>query len=233
MAAGCGIFAAMVIGQVGVNPAAAAPVVLGLDVSDHQSKIDWSAVASAGAQFAYVKATEGTGFVNPDFAAQYDGAYQAGLIRGAYHFALPNESSGAAQASYFVANGGGWTADGHTLPGALDIEYNPYGPECYGLSPSAMVSWIASFTDTYQSLTTVWPVIYTPTAWWVTCTGNYGGFAADDPLWTTNYGNTADPLPAGWNTYTFWQYASAGAFPGDQDLFNGSSSQLLQIAVGG
>ncbi len=241
MAASCGVFAALVIGQVGASPAAAQPTVLGLDVSDHQSAVDWSAVASAGAQFAYIKATEGTGFVSPDFASQYDGAYQAGLVRGAYHFALPNESSGAEQASFFVANGGGWTADGHTLPGALDIEYNPYGPECYGLSQSAMVAWIASFTDTYQSLTTVWPVIYTPTAWWVTCTGNYSGFAADDPLWTTSPGSpgspgstasTASTLPAGWSTYTFWQYASDGTFPGDQDLFNGSSSQLQQVTIG-
>jgi GH25 family lysozyme M1 (1,4-beta-N-acetylmuramidase) len=27
------------------------------------------------------------GYVNPNFAAQYNGSYQAGLIRGAYHFA--------------------------------------------------------------------------------------------------------------------------------------------------
>jgi GH25 family lysozyme M1 (1,4-beta-N-acetylmuramidase) len=233
VAAGCGIVAALVIGQVGVGPAAAQSAVLGLDVSDHQSSINWSAVAAAGAQFAYIKATQGTGFVSPDFTSQYNGAYQAGLIRGAYHFALPNESSGAAQASFFVANGGGWTADGHTLPGVLDIEYNPYGPECYGLSQSAMVSWIASFTDTYESLTTVWPVIYTPTAWWAKCTGNYGGFAANDPLWTTNSGTSAGTLPAGWSTYTFWQYASDGTFPGDQDQFNGLSGQLQEIANDG
>ena len=231
MAVGCGIIAALGAGQPGISPAAAAPAVLGLDVSDHQPAIDWSAVAPAGAQFAYVKASEGTAFVNPDFASQYDGAYQAGLIRGAYHFALPNQSSGAAQASFFVANGGGWTADGRTLPGALDIEYNPYGAECYGLSQSAMVSWIASFSDTYQALTSVWPVIYTTTAWWATCTGNYGGFADQDPLWIS--GTTPGPLPAGWSTYTFWQYAPTGTFPGDQDIFNGSSSQLLQVAVSG
>jgi len=46
-----------------------------------------------------------------------------------------------------------------------------------------MVSWIASFSDTYEALTSVWPVIYTATAWWATCTGNYGGFAGKDPLW--------------------------------------------------
>jgi hypothetical protein len=45
-----------------------------------------------------------------------------GMIRGAYHFALPNSSSGATQANYFAGNGGGWSWDGKTLPGALDIE---------------------------------------------------------------------------------------------------------------
>jgi GH25 family lysozyme M1 (1,4-beta-N-acetylmuramidase) len=135
--------------------------VLGLDVSSHQNNINWSSVASRGAQFAYIKATEGTGYVNPAFASQYNGAYQARLIRGAYAFALPNDSSGAAQARYFVANGGGWSADGRTLPGALDIENNPYGGACYKLSKGAMVAWIASFNATYQALTSVWPVIYT------------------------------------------------------------------------
>jgi GH25 family lysozyme M1 (1,4-beta-N-acetylmuramidase) len=228
LAVGCGL--ALAIGLAGVNPAAAQPVVLGLDVSSYQPVVNWSTVASAGAQFAYIKATEGTGFVNADFASQYDGAYGVGLIRGAYHFALPNESSGAAQATFFLANGGGWSADGHTLPGALDIESNPYGPECYGLSRSAMVSWIASFTETYKALTTVWPVIYTATNWWAKCTGNYGGFASMDPLWIT--GPTPGMLPAGWSFYTFWQYSSDGTFPGDQDLFNGASNQLLKIAMG-
>ena len=151
--------------------------------------------------------------------------------RGAYHFALPNVAGGAAQASYFVANGGGWSADGRTLPGALDIEYNPYGAECYGLSHSAMVSWITSFVDAYQALTTRWPIIYTTGAWWTTCTGGYGGFAGQDPLWIA--GSTSPgALPGGWGFYTFWQYASDGTFPGDQDTFNGATAQLLRIATG-
>ena len=170
--------------------------------------------------------------LNPGFAPQYDGAYQAGLIRGAYHFALPNDSTGAAQASYFVANGGRWSADGKTLPGALDIEYNPHGAKCYGLSQSAMVAWIASFNNTYHALTSRWPVIYTTSGWWATCTGNYAGFASEDPLWIAGYG-AAGTLPVGWSFYTFSQYAPVGTFPGDQDTFNGSSSQLTRLAVGG
>ncbi len=61
-------------------------------------------------------------YVSPEFSPQYEGATSAGLIRGAYHFAHPDESTGTAQASYFLANGGGWSDDGITLPGALDIE---------------------------------------------------------------------------------------------------------------
>jgi GH25 family lysozyme M1 (1,4-beta-N-acetylmuramidase) len=233
VAAACGVIAVLAASLPAVSPAAAQPAVPGLDVSDHQPVIDWNAVASQGAQFAYVKATEGIGFASPDFTSQYDGAAQAGLLRGAYHFALPNQSAGAAQASYFVASGGGWTGDGRTLPGALDIEYNPYGAECYGLSQSAMVSWIASFADTYQALTSAWPVIYTDAGWWDRCTGDYGGFASQDPLWMPTYGPDGSTLPAGWSFYTISQYAPSGMFPGDQDIFNGPASQLDKLAAHG
>src|SRR5204863_8325347 len=80
---------------------------LGHDVSGHQGPVDWPGAAGSGAKFVYVKATEGTGFVNPQFAQQYNGSYNVGLIRGAYHFARPDISDGAAQARYFLAHGGG------------------------------------------------------------------------------------------------------------------------------
>lgn len=64
---------------------------------------------------------------------------------------------------------GGWSADGITLPGALDIECqsslfplvmrvdpqtdNPDGAECYGLTASEMVSWVQDFSDTYEAST--------------------------------------------------------------------------------
>ena len=63
-----------------------------------------------------------SGYKNSYFSSQYTGATKAGLIRGGYHFARPDVASGAAQANYFASNGGGWTGDGRTLPGALDIE---------------------------------------------------------------------------------------------------------------
>lgn len=61
-------------------------------------------------------------FIDPEFNTNYVAAANAGLIRGAYHFAHPDVSSGAAQANFFLAHGGGWSSDGITLPGTLDIE---------------------------------------------------------------------------------------------------------------
>jgi GH25 family lysozyme M1 (1,4-beta-N-acetylmuramidase) len=206
--------------------------VLGMDVSSYQGNVCWSCAWNNGARWAYVKATEGTGYTNPYFAQQYNGSYNVGMIRGAYHFALPDRSSGAYQADYFVNHGGGWSADGKTLPGALDIEYNPYGGTCYGLSQSSMRSWVASFVNEYHYRTGRWATIYTTTDWWTTCTGNYSGFAANDPLWIARYASSAGTLPAGWPYYSFWQYASSGTFPGDQDTWNGDYAGLQRMALG-
>ncbi|MGW4892034.1 lysozyme [Kitasatospora sp. NPDC004240] len=204
----------------------------GLDVASYQGNVDWASVKAKGARFAYVKATEGTTYRNPYFAQQYNGSYNVGLIRGAYHFALPDRSSGYAQATWFVDHGGGWSRDGRTLPPALDIEYNPYGATCYGLSQSAMVSWIRSFSDTVRSRTGRYPTIYTTTNWWATCTGNHGGFGATNPLWIARYSSTVGTLPNGWSYQTFWQYADSGTFPGDQNLFNGAYDRLQALANG-
>ncbi len=202
----------------------------GMDVSAYQGSVDWATAWANGAKFAYVKATEATTYTNPDFAQQYNGSYNVGMIRGAYHFATPDTSSGAAQADYFVNNGGGWSADGKTLPPMLDIEYNPYGAECYGLSQAAMVSWISDFSNEVNARTGRYPTIYTTTDWWTTCTGNSGSFGGNNPLFIANYNGTPDPLPAGWGYQTFWQYADSGTFPGDQDYFNGPLSGLQSLA---
>jgi GH25 family lysozyme M1 (1,4-beta-N-acetylmuramidase) len=202
--------------------------VLGIDVSSWQGNVNWTAQAALGKKFAYVKATEGTGYKNPYFRSQYRGSYQAGLIRGAYHFARPGKNStGKAQAAYFVRNGGGWSADGHTLPGVLDIEYNPYGATCYGLNKTAMVSWVKSFIVEYKRLTRRDAVIYTTTDWWTRCTGNTPAFSRTNPLWLARYGNTPGKLPGAWTWATFWQYSAS---PIDQNRFSSSYARLVVLA---
>jgi GH25 family lysozyme M1 (1,4-beta-N-acetylmuramidase) len=207
-------------------------MVAGIDVSSHQPSIDWSKVAPH-VNFVYAKATEGTYYVNPLFDSEYEGPYDHGVIRGSYHFAIPSNSSGTAQADYFIAHGGGWSADGKTLPGALDIEYNPYGKACYGLSTGQMVGWIKNFVTEYAAKEHAFPVIYSTTDWWSTCTGDSAAFAGDDPFWVANYGKTGGTLPSGWNYYSFWQYSDTGTQPGDQDRFNGPYAGLRTLAVNG
>jgi GH25 family lysozyme M1 (1,4-beta-N-acetylmuramidase) len=213
--------------------AAVTPQLPGIDISAYQGNINWANVAPY-IDFSYTKATEGTYYTNPYFYNQYEGPYSYGVIRGSYHFAIPNNSSGKAQADYFIAHGGGWSADGKTLPGALDIEYNPYGSECYGLTQSQMVSWVWSFVNEYAYREHAYPAIYSTTDWWTTCTGNNSGFGKYDPLWVANYSAShGGTLPRGWGFYTFWQYADHGSLPGDQDVFNGYKSQLKTLATKG
>nr|VWP02527.1 Anucleate primary sterigmata protein A [Ganoderma boninense] len=228
----------------------------GIDVSNYQGSVDFSTAKSHGVEFAFIKATEGTStsslsptdeytgsmltnlrdptaYVDPSFSSDWESANKAGIIRGAYHFAHPAGSSGAAQAEYFIAHGGGWSKDGRTLPGALDIEYNPSGSECYGMTHGQIVAFVKDFSDTYHKKTSVYPIIYTTTDWWKTCTGNSAEFGNTNPLWIADWSSSIGELPAGWKYATFWQYADKGSLgPGDQDEFNGTYDGLKKIASG-
>jgi GH25 family lysozyme M1 (1,4-beta-N-acetylmuramidase) len=202
----------------------------GMDVSSFQGNVNWGGSKTNRARFAYIKATEGTTYKNPYFGSQYTGSYNAGIIRGAYHFATPNTSSGATQANFFVNNGGGWSKDGKTLPPALDLEYNPYGSSCYGKSHSGMVTWIRDFANTVKARTGRDMVFYTSTSWWILCTGNNSSFG-NNPLWVARYASSVGTLPAGWGFYTFWQNADHGVFSGDHDYFNGALARLTAFAL--
>ncbi|MFJ2557472.1 MULTISPECIES: lysozyme [unclassified Streptomyces] len=204
----------------------------GVDVSSHQGNVDWPALWSSGVKWAYVKATEGNYYKNTSFTQQYNGSYNVGMIRGTYHFGTPNDSSGANQANYFVDGGGGWSPDGRTLPGVLDIEWNPYGATCYGKTASQMVDWIRDFVNTYRARTGRDAVIYTATSWWKTCTGNYAGFGTTNPLWIARYDSTVGELPAGWGFQTIWQYTSTGPIVGDHNRFNGALDRVQALANG-
>jgi GH25 family lysozyme M1 (1,4-beta-N-acetylmuramidase) len=215
-----------------VSPAMRAGQSEGVDVSSHQRDVAWSTLWSSGARWAYTKATEGTYYTNPYFDQQYGGAYGVGMIRGAYHFATPDSGSGVAEADYFVDHGGGWSGDGRTLPGALDIEWNPYGDACYGKSASGMVTWIGDFLNRYRARTGRDAVIYTSPSWWTSCTGGYRGFGSTNPLWVARYASSVGTLPAGWSAYTMWQYTSSGTTVGDHDRFSGSLDTLREFAAG-
>ncbi|MGW2825259.1 lysozyme [Streptomyces sp. NPDC001443] len=204
----------------------------GVDVASYQGDVAWTTLWNSGVRWAYTKATEGTSYQNPSFAQQYSGAYNVGMIRGAYHFATPDTGSGVSQANYFVDHGGAWSDDGRTLPGVLDIEWNPYGDACYGKSKSGMVGWIRDFLKTYEERTGRDAVIYTATSWWSQCTGDYSGFGASNPLWIARYASSVGALPAGWSSHAMWQYTSSGPTVGDHDRFNGGPEKVQALATG-
>jgi GH25 family lysozyme M1 (1,4-beta-N-acetylmuramidase) len=223
------------------NQATALTTVRGIDVASYQHQngaaISWASVARAGYKFAAIKTTEGDYYVNPYAISDIVSAMSAGLYATVYHFAIPNITTGAAQAQFAVKYSK-YRSGGRALPLMLDIEYDPYvntdhTNECYGLSAAAMRTWISSFVSTARSLTGQYPIIYTTANWWDTCTGSSTAFGAD-PMWVAAYGVSSPPMPAGWPAYTFWQYSSSGTVSGvstsggtDLSYFNPSVVGLI------
>lgn len=213
----------------------------GVDVASFQhtsASIDWSQVATtSGVQFAAVKATEGAYYKNPYALTDLAGAKAAGLSTMAYAFAIPNGNSTIAnsaspvvQADFLLSYLG---TDSTTVPIMLDIEYNPYGAECYGLSQSAMVTWISQFIAEVQKKTGRQPIIYTPGLWWTDCTGGSAAFS-QIPLWVPYPSTTATSpvLPTGWANWAFWQHSGTGSVTGisgnvDLDWLNAGIVPLL------
>ncbi len=209
-------------------PGAARPAVtvpageaLGIDVSskDHPNgaPIDWAKVAAAGYKFAFIKATEGSYYVNPYYASDVAAASAAGLFTAAYHFAIPNNSSGTLQADLAVNAAEQAAPGGTSLPLILDAEYDPYVSldhtnECYGLSQTAMTAWIGAFVAEVVRRTGEHPAIYTTSDWWKACTGDSTAFGAD-PLWIASWGAPAT-TPPGWTAWTYWQFTSTATVPG-------------------
>lgn len=114
----------------------------------------------------------------------------------------------------------------------LDLEYNPSGDTCYGLSDSEMVAWIQDFVDTYRGETGRYPMLYTTADWWKTCTGDSSAFASTCPLVLARYSSSPGSAPGGWPYHTIWQNSNKYAFGGDSDIFNGDEDGLKKLASG-
>lgn len=228
------------------------PGVQGIDVSRYQGTVDWKRAKANGVQFAYIKSTQSwpsSVYKDPMFNTNYNAAKSAGVIRGAYHFAMPAHSSGATQAKEFLKRGGGWSNDGTTLPPLVDLEWNPYsakdypqgkGDICYGMTPSELTQWIKDFGQTVKNTTGRLPMIYTARSWWDDCTGDSTAFK-NWPLHVAMYPTANDipknprELPEGWTTFNMWQYSSNANLLGsnnqvDANVWNGDLTSLKDFA---
>jgi lysozyme len=187
-------------------------VIRGIDVSNHQQRIDWTRVRADGIAFAIVKASEGVSFADPKYAAHVAGARSVGIRTGAYHFARPdtpgdNDLAAArrdarAEADWFLALAA--PKRGDLLP-ALDLE-------TAGLPPQAMIAWTRAWLDRVRSRTGVRPLVYTYPYFWQELgdTSQFRSF----PLWIANYGVREPTLPGGWRRHTIWQHTATGRVPG-------------------
>lgn len=218
-------------------PATAAEPLGGPDVASYQhpggTGIEWPVVANSNQRFAIVKATQGTGYTNPYFAADWAGARAAGMIRGAYHFATPQLpiSTASAQAQHFIAVTGSTRAQGD-LPPMLDLEISG------GLAPRELVAWTSTFLATVQALTGRQAIIYSYPAFWYRAMNNTTAFDAY-PLWLASYTGTGSPgaIPGGWRSWALWQYTDSAVIPGintaaDRSQFCCTAASLSALADG-
>ena len=92
----------------------------GVDVSRWQGQIDWQKLRSQGANFVYIKATDGGDHLDPMFRKNWNAAARAGLKRGAYHFFYWCRTAGE-QADWFIRN---VPKVAGALPPVIDVEWN-------------------------------------------------------------------------------------------------------------
>lgn len=121
----------------------------GVDVSSFQG-VDLSAMAKAGANFAIVKASEGTGYQNPKAPAQVNSANANGIMVSGYHYAhfSASRSQAVLEGNYAVNS----AKRAGIVPGsylACDYEEGSGNSTTQGYSASADA--ILAFMDTVAS----------------------------------------------------------------------------------
>jgi GH25 family lysozyme M1 (1,4-beta-N-acetylmuramidase) len=245
-----------------IGPSCLAQRVLGTDVSGYQpANINWSTATNKGVRFAWSKATEGTGYVNPNFVSQVNGAVAAKVYVGAYHFARPSShpnitggSSADSEATYFWSTAGNYIKFGgaYCVP-MLDWEDTGMTNQ---LSAATLSSWVIEWCNAVSNLAYnagvpgLRPAIYTG-AWYSKPSSTYSGLTTavtNFPAWISYYpyGNSTvgfgtpnpltDPLPSSsscfpWTACQIWQYGDTNWTGGDADVTAGNLSQFVQTFV--
>jgi lysozyme len=194
----------------------------GVDVSNHQPSFDWAA-AQGRISFAFIKATEGTTFADPDFATNWRQARAIGVVRGAYHFGHPGNPAAAEVSAFLSAVRARGLRPGDLL--ALDLEVTD------NRSPAQVATYAQDWCAGVRKATGHTPIVYTflSFAQQGNCAG-LGGY----PLWIAEpsapAGQPAVPRP--WTTWAFHQYGTTtiGNNVVDADVFHGDAAALRAFA---
>ncbi|MBM9460033.1 hypothetical protein JK386_08965 [Nocardioides sp. zg-536] len=175
----------------------------GIDASHHQGPIDWRQVAGAGIEFAYLKASEGTRFVDPRFAENRRAATARGLVVGGYHY-FQLCTDGTAQARHFIDVLGKHDPVRQLAP-ALDLEL---AGSCATPPPRAeLLAEVREFLAVVDAHTGTRTVVYLYPE--LEERFGFAGDLADHPQWVRRLGDREPRRP-----WQVWQYDDRGTVPG-------------------
>lgn len=186
----------------------------GIDVSEWQGSIDFEEVARDGIDVVYIRASEGTNYIDPYFRENYNKAKENGLKTGFYHFlTATNTEEAIEEARFFVSNIKGLEPDCRL---AMDFEvFN-------GLGIDEINNISREFLQTVEELSGKKCVIYSDA---------YNAkevfsveLAKDYPIWVADY-FVEEPEDNGkWEVWVGFQYTDRGRISGidgnvDRDYF--------------
>lgn len=206
------------------NPSRDDYPIRGVDVSKYQGNIDWDVLSSEDIQFAYIKATEGSTYVDGFWEINYKNALGTGLRIGAYHF-FSFESDGLTQADNFIS---AVPKNDELLPPVVDFEfYRDYekNPPDVNKTRKNLNELLLKLEQYYG----VKPVIYATEKSYKTYLCNtYNHY----DIWIRSI-FTKPELPDG-RQWTFWQYSSRETLKGysgeekfiDMNVFNGTAEEF-------
>jgi len=198
------------------------PTVKGIDVSYYQGTINWSSVKADGVQYAFIRVSDGTGFIDPKFETYWSQSRAAGVLHGAYQFFRPGQDP-IAQADLLLSKIGGKLA-ADDLPPVVDVEASD------GLTAAQIQPKLKQWIDHVTAALGRPPIIYTGFYFWRDSVGapDY----TSSPLWHAQYTTATCPnIAPPWADWHFWQFTSSGAVAGisgnvDVDRWNGDMTAL-------
>ena len=194
----------------------------GIDVSHHQSYVDWTMIAAQDIDFAFIKATEGHTFVDTLYCHNWDALQRERILRGAYHFFRPTLDA-AIQAQNFISSVLLQPGD---LPPVIDAEVLDEASSAQ--LRSQLRIWVDLVTAHYGTP----PILYTNVNFY---NDHLAGHFDELPLWLARYHGDA-PVTSDDRAWQFWQYGNRGQLHGvdgdvDFNVFSGSYSQLLNLTI--
>ena len=198
--------------------------VRGIDVSSYQGEIDWKTLSDQNISFAFIKATEGSSFVDKDFAYNFEEAQKTSLAVGAYHF-FSYDTDGETQAENFINTVKPYNG---MLPPVIDLEFygdkeeNPPEREYVDEQLKKMLEILENY---YHQK----PIIYaTEKSYKLYLSNDY----EDYDIWIRNV--LTKPELSDNRKWTFWQYTNREKLDGyhgeeryiDMNVFYGSTEDF-------